>query len=924
MIIRLIRVSLLCLVTEIGRAQCPDLAVRYSQFNQLNTGDSAVLMRGEPMLATWQRCGFGGDSVTAKLIHTLGRCYWYAGDLVKGERYTRMAIRINSRPSSLARPANLANSYTNLGQILMLQGQYRRALDVFNQAIGVARRYPDKVKTGAVACEKRATAFDYLGDYEQAAESARLGYSMARQARDTTMQVRNRIGEAQAYARLGQLERADRLIRETLPIAELLNNPTDLANMFSLAAVVSANRKQVAATIRFYERALILHKQSGNGYGCWQTLVNEAYVLQQEKQSGRASALLVRAEPYAVTPVEKALLKAYRSQSVLAVGEPIRALTLVREALSGFGIRYPSSHPDSVGIRLTDQKEYLLTVLRIEGDILTRLAHQTQQAPYWQQARRTYALADYVIDLMRWEHTGQQSKLYWRETTHSLYEKAIAICYQLKDVSGAYYFMEKSRAVLLTDNLNELGARQQLPPKLAEQEQSLNRSVASLRSQLASQKSGTSAYNRILADLLLAQEKSDAFVRQMEKTNPLYYRYRYDNAIRPLAEVRTWLRKHNQSVVSYFVGDSALYVLGVTPAGNRLLRQPIGEYTCGLKNWLSLLNNPTALNSQLPWFLQNGADLYHLLLAPLQLPKGRVVVSPDGFFLPFEVLTRSRSAQNPDYLVHSYAFSYVYSVNRLLAEPAVTTTQTQFLGMAPLRFARIPTQSALPDLPGSVESLERVGRHYFMPTLLRGSDATRSEFRALAPTATVVQLFTHADADTLRREPVIYFADSSLYLSDLQTGPAFKTQLLVLSACRTGVGSHQKGEGVFSLARGFAALGVPSMLTTLWSVENQPTYTLTESFYDLLAAGETKDIALQRAKQDWLRTASRSNQLPHIWAGLILIGDSGPLRQQGLAMATLWVGGSLAGGLLLLLLVAVGYNRKRMGRDKAAQRKNRD
>ncbi|MCY7356880.1 MAG: CHAT domain-containing protein, partial [Rudanella sp.] len=259
-------------------------------------------------------------------------------------------------------------------------------------------------------------------------------------------------------------------------------------------------------------------------------------------------------------------------------------------------------------------------------------------------------------------------------------------------------------------------------------------------------------------------------------------------------------------------------------------------------------------------------------------------------------------ATTPDYLVNRFAFSYVYSVNRMLIDPPGTTTDGRFVGMAPEQFVG----TKLPPLPGSGESLKRVGDHFFWPTLLTGLTATRSKFRELAPRASVVQLFTHAD--TLQREPVLYFADSLLRLSELQTGPVFQPQLVVLSARRTGVGSHQNGEGVFSLARGFAALGVSSMLTTLWSVDSRSTYTLTELFYAGLAAGLDKDIALQRAKQEWLRTASRSQQLPSTWAGLILIGDSQPLRQSGLTLteSVCWIGGGLIGLLGVIWFIRRG------------------
>ncbi len=909
-----------CLLQTLVSAQVP-LSKTLDSVGTLEPARQRILLRQH--LRGWPTGSMPKDTTYIRLVVDLARAHALTDDLPQAIRYLKFVIAGVNRREIRSSPASdvLLKAYYRLMYVQLQGGRMADALQTGQRGLGLARQY-SRSKWASNLYTTLAYVRSTEGDYEQAHSFAERGTYIGVLLQDAFCMANGFFEQAKAMRSLKRLDRAHWAIDRAIVVGRKHPDKVgDLSLYYAIKASLYQMEKRYADTEFWFEQAIALNRSQKDTSRLASNYTDLGYFYSVTEQY--APAILVLNEAVGLRTYSNVRAVALDNLGVAyqKMGRTTTAIqTLqqaIRELIPVYKARSATELPDSVLIRSAPNKEFLLAILGDLADVWLQQGIR-QQSPnssgVLANALRTFALADQLVDYMRWEHTGQQSKLYWREKTRSLYEGAIETCFRLDNPTMAYRFMEKSRAVLLTDNLNELGARQQLPPQLAQQEQTLNQKVTSLRAQVAAEKSGTTAYNRALAELLLAQEKSDAFVQQMKKTHTLYYQYRYDNAVRPLVEVQTWLRTHNQSVVTYFVGDSALYVLGITASGSRLLRQPIYDYTCGIQNWLSLLNNPTALNSQFPQFVQNGADLYQLLLAPLQLPTGRVVVSPDGFFVPFEALTRSRSVSTPDYLVSTYAFSYVYSVNRLLAEPAVTTSQTQFVGMAPQQFARTQTQSALPDLPGSVESLERIGAHYFMPTLLKGPLATRSQFRALAPTATIVQLFTHADADTLRREPVIYFADSTLHLSDLQTGPAFETQLLVLSACRTGVGSHQKGEGVFSLARGFAALGVPSMLTTLWSVETQPTYTLTESFYDLLAAGLTKDVALQQAKKDWLRTASRANKLPHMWAGLILIGDPSPLRQpqDRLAMATGWVGWSITGGLLLLMLVLIGYSRKRI------------
>ena len=260
--------------------------------------------------------------------------------------------------------------------------------------------------------------------------------------------------------------------------------------------------------------------------------------------------------------------------------------------------------------------------------------------------------------------------------------------------------------------------------------------------------------------------------------------------------------------------------------------------------------------------------------------------------------------------MNSYAFSYAYSLNQLVKEPTDSGSKPGlfrqsglFMGIAPVTFSARLGQV---PLAGSAEVLDRIGNQFSSPVLLTGSAATRKAFGQQAGQYRIIQLFTHADADSTDREPTLFFAESTLRLSELTATGQLHAELVGLSACKTGIGANQRGEGVFSLARGFASLGVPSVLTTLWNVENQPTYALTELFYSKLAEGLPKDIALQQAKLAYLADADKSAQLPNRWAGLLLVGNAEPISNQ-LPLGR-WVSGF---GILAGLSGAWWLNRRR-------------
>jgi CHAT domain-containing protein len=209
-----------------------------------------------------------------------------------------------------------------------------------------------------------------------------------------------------------------------------------------------------------------------------------------------------------------------------------------------------------------------------------------------------------------------------------------------------------------------------------------------------------------------------------------------------------------------------------------------------------------------------------------------------------------------------------------------------FMGVAPVQYQT--ASYSLATLSGSDRSLIQIGSHFNRAHNLLGSEASKSNFLQQFSRYKIIQLYTHSSDSSDRGEPLIYFADSALYLSELVPQNSPITQLIVLSACETGLGRDYKGEGIFSFNRGFAALGIPAAITDLWSVDDESTYQLTELFYKYLSDGMPTDIALQKAKLDFVRNASSKGQLPYYWAAAILAGKTDSIHfRKGFGWKTL-------------------------------------
>jgi len=103
------------------------------------------------------------------------------------------------------------------------------------------------------------------------------------------------------------------------------------------------------------------------------------------------------------------------------------------------------------------------------------------------------------------------------------------------------------------------------------------------------------------------------------------------------------------------------------------------------------------------------------------------------------------------------------------------------------------------------------------------------------------------------------------------------TQLVVLSACETGVGAVRTGEGVYGLRRAFTVAGAETMVMSLWQVDDDATQRLMVEFYGRLAKGEGRGEALRQASLTLLRDPTHRH--PFYWSSFISTGESGPMRR---------------------------------------------
>jgi CHAT domain-containing protein/predicted negative regulator of RcsB-dependent stress response len=330
-----------------------------------------------------------------------------------------------------------------------------------------------------------------------------------------------------------------------------------------------------------------------------------------------------------------------------------------------------------------------------------------------------------------------------------------------------------------------------------------------------------------------------------------------------------------------------------------------------------------------------GKKLYQTLFGKVEhyvRGKNQLIISPDGplYYLPFETLIETGAQKdtpnyttlaNVPYLIKQYQVSYIPSASVFVAQNSQERKQKNPL--------RLPLVAFGDPVYGdeSARKIAVVDSRRISNVALGGSNFQRLEFsgeevRRIAGIWNVAQDSEHVNLRQqasvnrvremdLSKYRMVHFASHAV-LGDkvgLASQPALilsendgkdagllqfsdilelklNADLVVLSACETGLGQLHDGEGIVGITRAFFYAGASSAVVSLWKVQDQSTSIFMESFYKRLKQGKSKAEALREAKIEMMKTtvdkykATDSRQslaAPFFWAPFILTGDSGPI-----------------------------------------------
>ena len=868
--------------------QCPDRDSLWKRFDFLRDPAHGVSWADQlKELKGYENrikdCAYRNDSTHAYLLQRIGKVYFMLNDDVKAVDYTLRSIAMISTFDGKA-PGNrncltYCHGYYNLKSYYERLNKVKEKNAAIDSCVASAMRF-DLIDGDVLSFFKERIKFlFYIGDYQRCIGYTKLGALLASQylhdhdSLDYAMFLLT--WEANVLIIYKQYDAAATLLFSKVEFCKKAGARRQSGNIYSQIADTYMGKGDYTRAVLYYKQALTYHTLARDYLNCKITLSNLGEIYSRYLNNDPTGLRYYhKAIGYASEDQKQKVVDALQT---LDVYDKIAMLYLQKRdydsCFANFQVAFDQIRPgmhdsDLVHLPLSEFTEdrnidLVINLLINKADAYQQKFLAGKDKNALAEALRIYKLTDVFLDKLRAEHSETESMLFWRRESRKLYEHAIEVCWFARKTNEAFYFFEKSRSVLLNDQLNELGSIDN--EKMGQ--------LAEVRKKILLLERDKNQ-EQLVNELFSSKQELDRLEQLVKRADHLPYQNFPDSG---LSYVRKDLLQDHQALLELFNGDSAVYSLLISPEYASLDRIDKSELDSTTNVYLSYISNPDRLNSGFAGYAAAAHHLYQLIFREAPPPVGRIIISLDGRYFPFEALVENDNPAAPLYFVENHATSYTYSAYYLMNHYSsrLTDPAGNFMGVAPVQYR---DAFKLATLNGSDQSLDRIGRYFSGAHNLVAGEASKDNFYRQFSGYKIIQLYTHASDSGSNGEPVIYFSDSALYLSDLIPKDRPATQLIVLSACETGNGTLQKGEGVFNFNRGFAALGIPSSVTNLWMVEDKATYRLTELFYQQLADGLPQDIALQRAKKEFIRTASKEKRLPFYWAATILAGKTNPIE----------------------------------------------
>ncbi|AUP78974.1 CHAT domain-containing protein [Flavivirga eckloniae] len=505
--------------------------------------------------------------------------------------------------------------------------------------------------------------------------------------------------------------------------------------------------------------------------------------------------------------------------------------------------------------------------------------YATLQEDY-KSALHCYNLSFYVSQLLESNWTSQENKISNQATNRIRSEKCIDIIFDVYQntkndtlLFTAFQYAELNKSGVLKEKATKKTLLSQYPNDslllkeaylLKEQEKITNRLI---NEQLGN--SQASIITTLSSDLNAVSIKLKTLKEVITKKYP-----ELNNTNFSVDDIQHKLIKDEAVLIEYFYGQKNIYQFIIDDNRINLNKINLNETTqkC-IIDFIHLFDEPSIINDNINTFTTLALTLYNTLNFGKTAAYKNTIIIPDGLlnFIPFEALltekTNTKNFSKMPFVVQKQHVIYNTSAAFYIKDKKVENNTNKLLGFFPV------FEKTKNSLIYSIDEANAIKEEMHSNLFLKNK-ATKETFIKNSPDYSILHLSTHANSGNASISASIAFFKETMFLNELYS-LNLNANLVVLSACETGVGKRFKGEGAMSIARGFQYAGAQNVLFSLWQINDLSTSQIMQSFYKHYSDNLSANIANQQSKIDYLKDDSISNikKSPYYWGAFVYYGQ---------------------------------------------------
>lgn len=505
----------------------------------------------------------------------------------------------------------------------------------------------------------------------------------------------------------------------------------------------------------------------------------------------------------------------------------------------------------------------LIDALDLQAEIFIR---QNKSKKALEAFQKSFYIEDLLMNVVFYENSKIISQLRLRNRTEkciSIYDRLFQEEKKNEYLQQAFQLSEKSKSGILKRYQSNIKNGSAEENQFLQELQNLNNNI------LKEQQKGDAADILKINQWIKKQNEVMLSLKKIQSENQDYLPEKCD-----LKALFNKLEKDKAMLVYYFMGSEILYSFTLQNKKINLNHIYITDTAIpAIGNFIDYFSNSNAILDNISGYNKSGFALYKMLKLPNNSVHQNLIIVPDGIlnFLPFEALiTRESSTTNfakMNYLMNDFKIAYNTSANIYLNSKSVSKSEKTVLGVFPV------FEKTAFELRYSKKELESI-RSNFKGKYLENSQASFSNFKNNAPNFSILHLSTHASSGDIETPASIKFYNQEVLYSELYN-LHINPDLVVLSACETGIGKLYKAEGAMSVARGFQFAGAQNLLFSLWKVNDFTTSVFMSDFYKNIKNDVSYFEANANSKRDYLNDKSIPNakKSPYYWSSFVYYGS---------------------------------------------------